>query len=289
MLAVLKASLRIQPAGELGDLAKTLGTMVQKDANITCVMGAAGCIEGLANGLGSHFARSKDVVVAPMLERLKERKANVTDAIGVALDAVFNCVSTHLTSVMHPKFSFKGMQTSLSDVLGEIQTALGSKNPQVKEGTLKFLGRCLSTTPTPISQGDVKPLSEQLAGIMEDSFEGNRNEAATCLGTLMKMVGERQLGPVMEGLADVRKAKVMEAFEKATVKAKAGAGGPGRGAPQPAAAASKKAPPAAKPAPKSAPPPPPVEESSDALGESKPPRKPPAVSHLLCIIAPYIG
>jgi len=40
----------------------------------------------------------------------------------------------------------------------------------------------------------------------------------------MKIVGERPLGPVMDGLADVRKVKVKEAFEKATVKAKAGPG-----------------------------------------------------------------
>ena len=41
----------------------------------------------------------------------------------------------------------------------------------------------------------------------------------------MKMVGERPLNALMEGLADVRKAKVKEAYENATVKAKAGAGG----------------------------------------------------------------
>ncbi len=39
----------------------------------------------------------------------------------------------------------------------------------------------------------------------------------------MKMVGERPLNAVMEGLADMRKVKVKEAFEKATVKCKASA------------------------------------------------------------------
>jgi len=57
----------------------------------------------------------------------------------------------------------------------------------------------------------------------------------------MKMVGERPLNALLESLADVRKAKVMEAFEKATVKCKAGTG--------PAAAKvppTKKAPPTKK-------------------------------------------
>lgn len=37
----------------------------------------------------SSFSRYRETVVPPMLERLKERKASVTDVIGAALDAVF--------------------------------------------------------------------------------------------------------------------------------------------------------------------------------------------------------
>jgi len=92
----------------------------------------------------------------------------------------------------------------------------------VKEGTLRFLARCLATTKTPVPHPQIKPLAENLAALLEDGFEGARNEAATCLGTLMKMVGERLLNAVMDNVADVRKAKVKEAFEKATVKCKAG-------------------------------------------------------------------
>lgn len=75
-------------------------------------------------------------------------------------------------------------------------------------------------------QAQIKPLTDPLAVLLEDSFEGARNEAAVCLGTLMKMVGERPLNALMDGLADVRKAKVKEAYDKATVKCKAGSGRP---------------------------------------------------------------
>jgi cytoskeleton-associated protein 5 len=64
----------------------------------------------------------------------------------------------------------------------------------------------------------------------------------------MKMVGERALGAVMDGLADVRKAKVKEAYEKATVKAKVGASAPPKPPPakvSPKKAATKKEPPSA--------------------------------------------
>jgi cytoskeleton-associated protein 5 len=94
MLSALQAALRIQPAPEFSELSKTFAVMIQKDANVVCVMAAAGCLEALSKGLGEQFGRFREAVVPPMLERLKERKANVTDAIGTALDAIFNTVST---------------------------------------------------------------------------------------------------------------------------------------------------------------------------------------------------
>ncbi|KAJ3826276.1 microtubule associated protein [Lentinula raphanica] len=203
--AVLNATPRIKDAPELGDVTKLLAVRVQADANINCVMTAAACLEALAKGMMASFSRVREIVVPQMLERLKERKASVTDAIGAALDAVF-------------------ATTTLPDIIPDLSPALAHKNPQVKEGTLKFLGRCLANSKTPIQPPQIKPLAESLASLLEDSLEGCRNEAANCLGTLMKMVGERPLNAVIDPLADVRKAKIKEAFEKATVKCKAGGG-----------------------------------------------------------------
>ncbi|THU90725.1 ARM repeat-containing protein [Dendrothele bispora CBS 962.96] len=241
---LLSSTPRIKEAPELGEVAKALATRIQSDANINCVMVAAGCMEGLAKGLMTSFARYRETVVPPMLERLKERKANVTDAIGAALDAVF-------------------LTTTLVDIIPDLGSAFNNKNPQVKEGTLKFLGRCLSTAKIPIQPAQIKPLAETLAGLLEDSFEGARNEAAVCMGTLMKMVGERPLNAVIEPLADVRKAKIKEAHEKATVKCKAGALAP-KSAPAPSAP-PKKAPPAVKPPPGA---------PEDGLTQPEPPKKP---------------
>ncbi|KAK7014891.1 cytoskeleton-associated protein 5 [Favolaschia claudopus] len=229
LLTTLNSTPRIKDGPEIGELSKALALRIQSDANVNCVMTAATCMETLAKAMKGSFARYRESVVAPMLERLKERKANVTDAIGDALDAVFSC-------------------TTLPDIIPDLGSALGSKNPQVKEGTLKFLGRCLSTALTPIQSAQIKSLAETLAILLEDSFEGARNEAATCLGTLMKMVGERPLNPVMEGLADVRKAKVKEAFEKATIKCKVGASAAPKAPPPAAAPVPKKKAPAPKPA-----------------------------------------
>ncbi|KAI9566458.1 armadillo-type protein [Boletus coccyginus] len=200
---LVNATPRIQDAPELAELAKSLATCIHKDANINCVITAANVMEGLAKGMMGPFGRLREAVVPPMLERLKERKINVTDAIGAALDA-----------------------TSLPDIIPDLLPALGNKNPQVKEGTLKLLARCLATSTSPVLPGQIKSLTDPLAVLLEDSFEGARNEAALCLGTLMKMIGERPLNALMDGLADVRKVKVKEAYDKATVKCKAGSGGP---------------------------------------------------------------
>ncbi|KAF8077979.1 microtubule associated protein [Lyophyllum atratum] len=236
LLTVLASTPRIKDASELGELARSLAARVSGDANINCVMVAASCIEELAKGLMSAFGKYREGVVSLMLERMKERKATVTDSIGTALDAVF-------------------ATTTLSDIIPDLESAMKSKNPQVKEGTLKFLGRCLATSPSPIPPSHIKPISDILATLLEDGFEGARNEAATCLGTLMKMVGERPLNAVMDGLADVRKAKVQEAYQKATVKCTSAKAAPPKPVAQKAPAqapktvAPKKAPAVVKAAP----------------------------------------
>jgi cytoskeleton-associated protein 5 len=164
------------------------------------------------------------------------------------------------------------LQTTLADILGNILPAFSNKNPQVKEGACKFLTRCLSTSKQAIPPAQIKPTSEAIAALLEDSYAGARDEAANAFGTLMKMVGERPLGAVMDGLADVRKAKVKEAYEKATVKAKAGSGNPPKPVPTTPKGPAKKVP--AVTAKKEELPPPP--EDDDAPMPEKKARGPPA-------------
>ncbi|KAF8163272.1 microtubule associated protein [Crassisporium funariophilum] len=254
LATLLTNTSRIKDANELAELARSLASCIAKDANINCVMVAANCVEELAKGLMDSFARHREAVVPLMLERMKERKANVTDAIGAALDAVF-------------------ATTNLASIIPDMDVALKSKNPQVKEGTLKFLGRCLGSATAPIPPAQVKPLAETLAVLLEDGFEGARNEAATCFGCLMKMVGERLLNATMDTLPDMRKAKVKEAFEKAVVKCKAGVPPAPKAVapPPPAKKGSKKAPP-----PEEAPPP--VKKAVAAKPTAKPATKKVAVA-----------
>jgi len=93
---LLSSTLKIKDSPELAELSRALATCIAKDANINCVMVAANCLESLAKGLGSPFSKYREATVPLMLQRLKERKANVTDAIGASLDAIFATVRSSL-------------------------------------------------------------------------------------------------------------------------------------------------------------------------------------------------
>lgn len=172
-----------------------------KDANVAVVTQAAQCIEVLAKGLRKSFGKYKPVVFQPILERLKEKKASVADALGAALDQVFAA-------------------TSLSELLEEIVEFLKNKNPAVKEGTMKFLIRCLRTTREPPSKPEVTTIVEASKKLFAESSEILRSGGAEVFGTVMKIMGERAMGPHLEGLDEIRKTKIKEFFDTAEVKAK---------------------------------------------------------------------
>nr|XP_036588184.1 spindle pole body [Colletotrichum truncatum]KAF6799325.1 spindle pole body [Colletotrichum truncatum] len=172
-----------------------------KDANVAVVTQAAQCIEVLAKGLRTGYAKYRTVVMQPIMERLKEKKATVADALGAALDQVF-------------------LATSLSECLEDITAFLVHKNPQVKEGTMKFLIRCLRTTRDVPSKPEIASIVESGKKLLSESSEGLRSGGAEILGTVMKIIGERAMNPHMEGLDDIRKTKIKEFFETAEVKAK---------------------------------------------------------------------
>ncbi|KAK4053177.1 hypothetical protein OIV83_001912 [Microbotryomycetes sp. JL201] len=201
LLSLVKAP-RLQP-GNYDDLLRSLAGRMT-DANVVCVALAANCMEAIALGLRSDFGRYKSIVVTPMLARTKEKKASVLDAIGAALDATF-------------------ASTSIGDVTEEVTTFAKDKNPSVKEQTIRWYTRCLKTTSSPPTKSDTDSIFDVLKKALEDSNEPVRAAAADCLGTLMKVVGERALAGRVDELDDLRKAKVKEAFQSAVIKLKAGA------------------------------------------------------------------
>ncbi|RPB17105.1 ARM repeat-containing protein [Morchella conica CCBAS932] len=186
--------------GDFNEIIRALAKCM-KDANVAVVTVAANCIELLANGLRKGFAKHKQTVLSPILERLKEKKQSVIDALAKALDAVFGA-------------------TSLTDILEDILEYLKHKNPNVKLETLRFLIRCLRVTREFPSKPECKNIAEGSAKMLSDTSGPVRDGAAEAMGTLMKIIGERAMNPFLDGLDDIRKAKIKEFFETAEVKAK---------------------------------------------------------------------
>lgn len=205
--------------GDFGEIVRGLAKSM-KDANIAVVTQAAQCIEVLAKGLRKPFQKYRSILTGPIMERLKEKKASVSDALGAALDQVF-------------------IATNLTDNLEEMLEFLKHKNPQVKEGTMKYLIRCLKTTRDAPTKQEVASIAESAKKLLSESQEVLRSGGAEILGTVMKIMGERAMGPHLEGLDEIRKTKIKEYFEAAEVKAK------DKPKPPPAAAAPRAAPVAA--------------------------------------------
>lgn len=207
--------------GDYGEITRGLAKCM-KDANVAVVTQAAQCIEVLAKGLRKPFSKYRSIVMGPIMERMKEKKVSVSDALGGAADQVF-------------------LATSLSDCLEETLEFLKHKNPQVKEGSMKFLIRCLRTTRDAPSKPEVASIVEASKKLLSEGVESLRSGGAEILGTVMKIMGERAMGPHLEGLDDIRKTKIKEYFETAEVKAK------DKPKPPPAAAAPRQAPAATAP------------------------------------------
>lgn len=219
LLEILKRSTRLV-SSNYEELVRALAGRMT-DANIACVIAAATCIERLALGLRAEFSRYKQMVMPPILERCKEKKQSVTDALSAALDATFS--SVHHDTLVQLISTNAVAQITISDIVEDIVAFSKHKNPQVKEQTYKFLTRSLKrTTLAPAIKTDLKPLADCLVLGFEDSFEPVRTAAAEGLGTLLKVMGERPLNATMDSLDDIRKAKVKEFAEKAEVKIKAG-------------------------------------------------------------------
>jgi len=234
-----------------------------KDANIAVVTVAANCVECIAKGLRKSFSRYKGTILGPMLERFKEKKASVTDAIAAACDAVF-------------------MSTSLGDIQVEVLEALQAKNPQVKEHSAKFFVRSLKTTRDAPSLEQTKEFAEAGKKLLTESAATLRDVGAEILGVLWKIMGDRNMLNHLEGLDEIKKTKIKEFSDAAEVRAKwkPKAAPPPKAAAPPAAkkaAPGTKRPAAKKAAPPKAATPPPAEEAPlQPRPTSRPTGKPPA-------------
>lgn len=186
---------------DFGDFMRLLAKVIAKDANIMVVTVAANCVECLAAGLKQGFSRYQSIILAPLLERTKEKKTTVAEALENALDAIYK-------------------SSSLSDIVETTVEFLSHKTPQVKIEGSKFLIRCLKSTKICPRPNEQKLICEAGVKLLNDTQEPVRSVGAEILGVMMKIFGERALNGYMEEVDDIKKAKVIEFFRTAEVRSK---------------------------------------------------------------------
>lgn len=249
----LTSTIRIDPDPGLDAYVQALQVRIQKDANINVVLQACRCIEALAKGLRTHGAPYM-YVIPTLLDKLKERKPSTVDVLASTLDALYACGTWR-------------------DILEPVAHALQHKNPAVKGGTVRFVGRCLASSTTTVRPAEVKDIAPLLVPMMSDGAGDVRDAAAQALGALVAKAGERAMAVFLEPLDDIKKAKIRE---------EAGSMQPGP-APRPQAPPASASHGAAAPAPSTPrsarPTPKPVRGGTPSASPARPtPRPPPAAA-----------
>jgi hypothetical protein len=172
-----------------------------KDANVACVTVAANCVEVIAKGLKRGFSKYRSTIMSPMLERLKEKKQTVTDALAAACDAVVSA-------------------TGLTDNLEEMLEAFKHKTPQVKLESARVLVRCLKNLREVPPPAELKSMADAAKVLLADSQAPPRDAAAEILGTLWKIMTDRNMLTHLDGIDDMKKNKIKEYCDSAEVKVK---------------------------------------------------------------------
>ncbi|CAD6995897.1 unnamed protein product [Ceratitis capitata] len=188
--------------GEYGVLVNTLKKVITKDSNVVLVAMAGKCLAMLANGLGKRFGTYAMACVPSLLEKFKEKKANVVAALRECMDAIY------------PSTSLEAMQESIVE-------SLGNKNPSVKSETASFLSRAFARTqPTAINKKLLKLLVTTLIKTLNEPDPTVRDASAEALGTLLKLMGDKSVGPFLVEVDALKMAKIKECQEKAEIKVK---------------------------------------------------------------------
>uniref|UniRef100_A0A1Y1JZU4 TOG domain-containing protein n=2 Tax=Photinus pyralis TaxID=7054 RepID=A0A1Y1JZU4_PHOPY len=194
--------------GDYGDLIRALKKIIQKDTNVVVIALAAKNLACLANGLKKRFQQYAAFCVPTLLEKFKEKKQNVVLAIREAIDAVYDSITVEV-------------------ILEDVVEALNSKNPSVKAETASFLSRAFAkTSPTSLNKKLLKTYSAALIKNINEPDPTVRDCSSEALGTLMKLVGEKAIGPFITEIEkdNLKMTKIKECCEKAVISVKVASG-----------------------------------------------------------------
>uniref|UniRef100_A0A7N0V2N7 TOG domain-containing protein n=1 Tax=Kalanchoe fedtschenkoi TaxID=63787 RepID=A0A7N0V2N7_KALFE len=126
-LTKLASTKKIAP-GDFSEVCRTLKKLIT-DVNIAVAVEAIQALGNLARGLRVHFSGSSRFLLPVLLEKLKEKKPTLTEALSQTLQA------------MH-----KAGCLNLVEIVEEIKTAVKNKVPLVRSLTLNWVTYCIETS-----------------------------------------------------------------------------------------------------------------------------------------------
>lgn len=187
--------------GYYGELVSLLGKRIS-DTNINIVILSSQCIKALAIGLRESFLVHHSILLPLLLERLKEKKNIVVDALRACIDAIFNT-------------------GELIDFTDDAIPFLSHKNPQVKSETLLWLSRCLFQYKKNIpSKQDITPLIDSLMKCIEDGTIEVREASFQLLACLIQIMGAKFMSKYTDKLDKVKLSRVQEYMKHDTISEK---------------------------------------------------------------------
>ncbi|XP_024016718.1 protein MOR1 isoform X2 [Eutrema salsugineum] len=190
-LTKLASTKKIAP-GDFSEICRTLKKLIT-DVNLAVAVEAIQAIGNLARGLRTHFSASSRFMLPVLLEKLKEKKPTVAEALTQTLQAMY-----------------KAGCLNLVDILEDVKTAVKNKVPLVRSLTLNWLTFCLETSNKALilkAQKEYVPLCMEC---LNDGTPDVRDAAFSALAAIAKSVGMRPLERSLEKLDDVRRKKLSE-------------------------------------------------------------------------------
>ncbi|XP_011648021.1 protein mini spindles isoform X1 [Pogonomyrmex barbatus] len=192
--------------GDYGDVVRALKKIISKDTNVLVVTLAGKCLAGLATGLKKRFQPYAAACLSAILEKFREKKQTVVQALREAADAIYESVSIDL-------------------ILEDTLAALENKNPAVKAETAAYLARCfVRTPPANLNKKLLKSYTGTLLKTLNEPDPTVRDNSAEALGTAMKLIGEKSMMPFLTDIDNLKMTKIKECADKAVITVKVTSG-----------------------------------------------------------------
>ncbi|NXU13818.1 CKAP5 protein, partial [Pardalotus punctatus] len=135
-------------------------------------------------------------VVPTILEKFKEKKPQVVQALQEAIDAIF-------------------LTTTLQNISEDILAVMDNKNPTIKQQTSLFIARSFRhCTPSTLPKSLLKPFCAALLKHINDSAPEVRDAGFEALGTALKVAGEKAVNPFLADVDKLKLDRIKECAEK---------------------------------------------------------------------------